>query len=192
MHESVKWKWSRSVVSDSSRPHGLQPTRLLCPQDFPGKSTGVGGHCFLPIVWLYYCKQISSTFNGHLFFSSFGLLGIQLLLPFFFFCVCDSLVFILLRQVHLNFKNLKHIKSGLGLTFVSTADKCLRLFLILAFYNHRLSKSQIVPLLCMVETRLSFSIPCQTALQSDSTNLYFYQEKYIYFFRKNIFKIHLL
>ena len=29
---------------DSSRPHGLQPTRLLCPWDFPGKSTGVGCH----------------------------------------------------------------------------------------------------------------------------------------------------
>ena len=42
MHESEKWKWSRSVVSDSSRPHRLQPTRLLHPWDFPGKSTGVG------------------------------------------------------------------------------------------------------------------------------------------------------
>ena len=39
---SEKWKWSRSVVSDSSRPHRLQPTRLLHPWDFPGKSTGVG------------------------------------------------------------------------------------------------------------------------------------------------------
>ena len=47
MHESEKWKWSRSVVSDSSRPHGLQPTRLLYPWDFPGKSTGVGCHCLL-------------------------------------------------------------------------------------------------------------------------------------------------
>ena len=47
MQESEKWKWSRSVVSDSSRPHGLQPTRLLCPWDFPGKSTGVGCHCLL-------------------------------------------------------------------------------------------------------------------------------------------------
>ena len=37
MHESEKLKWSRSVVSDSSRPHGLQPTRLLHPWDFPGK-----------------------------------------------------------------------------------------------------------------------------------------------------------
>ena len=31
-------------MSDSSRPHGLQPTRLLDPRDFPGKSTGVGCH----------------------------------------------------------------------------------------------------------------------------------------------------
>ena len=49
MHESEKWKWSRSVVSHSQRPHGLQPTRLLHPWDFPGKSTGVGCHCFLRI-----------------------------------------------------------------------------------------------------------------------------------------------
>ena len=29
------------------RPHGLQPARLLCPWDSPGKNTGVGCH-FLP------------------------------------------------------------------------------------------------------------------------------------------------
>ena len=53
MHESEKWKWSCSVVSDSSRPHGLQPTRLLCPWDFSGKSTGVGCHCLLQNkVWV--------------------------------------------------------------------------------------------------------------------------------------------
>ena len=42
-----KWKWSRSVVSDSLWPHGLQPTRLLRPWDPPGKSTWVGCHCLL-------------------------------------------------------------------------------------------------------------------------------------------------
>ena len=47
MHESEKWKWGRSVVSNPQRPHGLQPTRLLRPWDFPGKSTGVGCHCLL-------------------------------------------------------------------------------------------------------------------------------------------------
>ena len=34
-------------MSDSQRPHGLQPTRLLHPWDFPDKSTGVGCHCLL-------------------------------------------------------------------------------------------------------------------------------------------------
>ena len=47
VHESEKWKWSRSVVSDCLWHHGLQPTRLLCQWDSPGKSTGVGCHCLL-------------------------------------------------------------------------------------------------------------------------------------------------
>ena len=50
MHESEKWKWSHSDVSDSVQPHGLQPTRLLCPWDFPGKSTTLGCHCLLQQV----------------------------------------------------------------------------------------------------------------------------------------------
>ena len=29
------------------QPHGLKPTRLLCPWDFPGKNTGVGWHFLL-------------------------------------------------------------------------------------------------------------------------------------------------
>ena len=45
MHESEKWKWSHSVLINSERPHGLQSTRLLCPWDFPGRSTGVECHC---------------------------------------------------------------------------------------------------------------------------------------------------
>ena len=47
MHESERWKWSCSVVSDPQWPHGLQPTRLLHPWDFPGRSTRVGCHCLL-------------------------------------------------------------------------------------------------------------------------------------------------
>ena len=31
-------------MSSSLQPHGLQPTRLLCPWDSPGKNTGVGCH----------------------------------------------------------------------------------------------------------------------------------------------------
>ena len=38
---------SHSTMSNSLRPHGLQPTRLLCPWDSPGKNTGVGCHALL-------------------------------------------------------------------------------------------------------------------------------------------------
>ena len=38
--------FSHSVVVHSLRPHGLLSTRLLCPWDSPGKSTGVVCHTF--------------------------------------------------------------------------------------------------------------------------------------------------
>ena len=38
---------ARSVMSDSLGPHGLQPARLLCPWDSPGKRTGAGCHFLL-------------------------------------------------------------------------------------------------------------------------------------------------
>ena len=38
---------SRSVVSDSLRPHGVLSTRLLRPCDSPGKNTRVGCHALL-------------------------------------------------------------------------------------------------------------------------------------------------
>ena len=57
---------SRSVVSDSLRPHGLKPARLLCPWDSPGKNTGVGCHALLQGIFptqgsnsgLPCCRQI--------------------------------------------------------------------------------------------------------------------------------------
>ena len=50
---------------DSLRPHGLQPHRLLCPWDFPGKSIGVGCHFLLQGIFptqglnpgLPHCRQ---------------------------------------------------------------------------------------------------------------------------------------
>ena len=38
---------SHSVVSNSLRPPGLWPTRLLCPWDSPGQNTGVHRLSFL-------------------------------------------------------------------------------------------------------------------------------------------------
>ena len=36
-----------SVVSNSLQPHGLKPTKFLCPWDSPSKNTGVGFHTLL-------------------------------------------------------------------------------------------------------------------------------------------------
>ena len=57
---------SRPLPSSSLRPHGLQPTRLLHPWDFPGKHTGVDCHFLLQEVFptqgsnlgLWHCRQI--------------------------------------------------------------------------------------------------------------------------------------
>ena len=58
-----------SVVSNSLWRQGLQPTRLLCPWDFPGKNTGVGSHSLLQGIFptqgsnpgLLHCRQIFFT-----------------------------------------------------------------------------------------------------------------------------------
>ena len=52
-------KWSRSVLSDSLGPHGLQPTRLPRPWDSPGKSTGVGCHFLLQCRKVKRVKSLS-------------------------------------------------------------------------------------------------------------------------------------
>ena len=69
-HEKKKGKKSESVshsvLSDSLLPQGLQPTRLLCPWDSPGKNTGVGRHSLLQGIFptqglnqgLLHCRQI--------------------------------------------------------------------------------------------------------------------------------------
>ena len=60
---------SHLVVSDSLQHHGLQPARIFCPWDSPGKNTGVGCHVLLQRIFptqgsnlcpqqLLYCRQI--------------------------------------------------------------------------------------------------------------------------------------
>ena len=57
---------SRPVVPDSLQPHGVQPTRLFCPWDFPGEDPRVGCHFLLQGIFLtqgsnldlLHCRQI--------------------------------------------------------------------------------------------------------------------------------------
>ena len=59
---------SPSVVSDALQPHGLQPTGLPCPWDFPGKSPGVWCHCLLQCIK----KQRHHFANKSLSSQSYG------------------------------------------------------------------------------------------------------------------------
>ena len=69
MHESEKWTWSCSVVSDFLQPCGLQPTRLLCPWDFPSKSTAVGCHYLLRHLTRLECKCCYSEESAFHFYQ---------------------------------------------------------------------------------------------------------------------------
>ena len=56
-----------SVVSDSVQPYRLQPTRLLCHKESPGKNAGVGYHFLLQGIFptigrqfLYHLRHLGS------------------------------------------------------------------------------------------------------------------------------------
>ena len=62
---------SRSVVSDSldcMRPCGLQPDRLLCPWDSPGKNTGVGCCCLLQGIFPTQGSNLGLLYGRQIFY----------------------------------------------------------------------------------------------------------------------------
>ena len=70
---------ARSVMSDSLRPHWLEPARLLCPWNFPDKNIGVGCHfllwgIFLTQGWslhlVHLLQMIQWSSNLHIFIMS--------------------------------------------------------------------------------------------------------------------------
>ena len=92
-----------SVVSDSVWPHGLQPTRLFHPLDFPGNSTGVGCHCLLlfnhrPLVF-YFLNHKSTELSFHLLEL---MTSLNLHIYYYFFHhVCFIFEFMLLDGIYL-------------------------------------------------------------------------------------------
>ena len=61
------------AVSDSLWPHELQPTRLLCQWDFPGKNTGVDCHSLLQRIFLTHGLNLSLSHCPHCLTGSLSL-----------------------------------------------------------------------------------------------------------------------
>ena len=96
------------------RPHGLQPTRLLHPWDFPGKSTGVGAIAFSKGATEFLKDVLAPVFLS----SSWNK-------PH---CICDTAEFldqflsVLLQKDHLGFK---HLASNMAVLNLSLRLECI-------------------------------------------------------------------
>ena len=142
IHESEKWKWSRSVVHNSLRPHGPQPTRFLHPWDFPGKSTGVGYRCLLHVVLLG--GQFSSLVSLH-HTAAFSVVDHFFLLCFLqmaygipFSLASPFILLAIPSEPSLQACSKLSISNswrGLGLSLQASFTLCLRLPLVLATFT---------------------------------------------------------
>ena len=59
---------SCSVVSDTLRPHGLYPSRLLCPWDSSGKNNGVGCHSLLQRIFPTQGSNLGLPYSRQIFY----------------------------------------------------------------------------------------------------------------------------
>ena len=58
---------SHAVMSDSWRPHVLEPTRFLCERSSPGKNTEVGSHLLLQGIFLTQGSNLGPCIAGRCF-----------------------------------------------------------------------------------------------------------------------------
>ena len=76
--------WVASNKSNTMQPYGLRPTRLLCPWDSPGKSTGVSCEVLLQGIFLTQGSNrslfMSPALAGRLFTTS-ATWGAPLIIP---------------------------------------------------------------------------------------------------------------
>ena len=60
---------SHSVVSDSLRPHGLYPARLLCPWGFSRQEYWVGHHALLTLCATHIYTTYTYTHHAHILYT---------------------------------------------------------------------------------------------------------------------------
>ena len=133
-------------MSDSLRPRGLQPTRLLGPWDFPGKSTEVGFHFLLQGIFptqgsnpgLPHCRQtllpsdlpgkphmyVCYTYKNIFFIRLFSIIGDYNILSIVPCAIQQILVYnCLLKFIsQINFQN-KQILNNLASFFFNLQPK---------------------------------------------------------------------
>ena len=86
-------------MSNSVQPYGLQPSRLLCPWDSPGKNTGVGSHALFQGIFLtqklnldlLHCRQIRYHLS-HQGSPMFGTQQMSIWSPGWRLCACEVIV----------------------------------------------------------------------------------------------------
>ena len=84
---------SRSVLSHCLQAHGLKPTWLLCPWDFPGKNTEVGCHALLQGIFPNLGLNPGRPHCGHIHYplrhqGSPGVCNIHIYVYSLCVCVC--------------------------------------------------------------------------------------------------------
>ena len=117
------------VMSDSLRPHGLQPASLLCPWDFPGKNTGVSCHFLLQGIFpttvsnprLLHCRWILQYYTWEAQIST----TLDISPPWFYGSKHTSK----LINLHICIKYVQ--------LFCKAVEKQIPLFLILQEYFHK-------------------------------------------------------
>ena len=112
-YDYIEIEISRSVVSDSLRPHGLQPTRLLCPWDSPGNSTGVDCHSLLQGIFptpgsnpglphcrqLLYCLSHITSNTSVIYFDYFNFLSTFKFVNFFSYLTYSTTTLLLFFHI---------------------------------------------------------------------------------------------
>ena len=119
-----------SVVSDSVRPYGLQPARLLCLQDSPGKITGVV--CYNLLQGIFLTQGLTQVFHivGR-FFTTEPPWKPNIQLNFFKCWVQQNHLEVLLKQLLSLIPRVSDscVFMGLNFVFLASSQMMLKLFI---------------------------------------------------------------